>query len=153
MNIYCCSGVLDVKSVFMKGFSYGVYSKYKGRANPKETNIANMLKGCGYMMACVGKWHLGHQKKFLPTSQAVRSLQRFARVNGNCICPKMVSNDKKKSGVHTVVAELYDLSTDTSKSNNVAFVNPGVVNELTEAAEASDKELRLDSREPGKVKE
>jgi arylsulfatase A len=37
--------------------------------NPKEVNIANMLKGCGYATACVGKWHLGHQKKFLPTSQ------------------------------------------------------------------------------------
>ncbi len=37
--------------------------------NPKEVTIAELLKKQGYATACVGKWHLGHQKKFLPTSQ------------------------------------------------------------------------------------
>jgi len=37
--------------------------------NPKEITIAELLKAKGYATACVGKWHLGHQKKFLPTSQ------------------------------------------------------------------------------------
>ncbi|MCF7954678.1 MAG: sulfatase [Phycisphaerae bacterium] len=37
--------------------------------NPNEVNIANMLKKRGYATACIGKWHLGYQKKFLPTSQ------------------------------------------------------------------------------------
>lgn len=37
--------------------------------NPKELNIANVLKARGYATACIGKWHLGFQKKFLPTSQ------------------------------------------------------------------------------------
>jgi len=36
--------------------------------NPEETTIAKMLKANGYATACVGKWHLGFQKEFLPTS-------------------------------------------------------------------------------------
>jgi arylsulfatase A-like enzyme/sucrose-6-phosphate hydrolase SacC (GH32 family) len=37
--------------------------------NPKETTIAEMLKERGYATACIGKWHLGDQSPFLPTSQ------------------------------------------------------------------------------------
>jgi arylsulfatase A-like enzyme len=37
--------------------------------NPRETTIAEMLKAKGYATACIGKWHLGHKKAFLPTSQ------------------------------------------------------------------------------------
>ena len=31
-----------------------------------EVTIADTLKGAGYATACVGKWHLGHRKPFLP---------------------------------------------------------------------------------------
>lgn len=37
--------------------------------NPAETNIANMLKTRGYETACIGKWHLGSAKEFMPTNQ------------------------------------------------------------------------------------
>lgn len=33
----------------------------------KEITMAEMLKGQGYATACIGKWHLGWQKEFLPT--------------------------------------------------------------------------------------
>ncbi len=33
----------------------------------KEFTIAKLLKGRGYATACIGKWHLGWQKEFLPT--------------------------------------------------------------------------------------
>ena len=36
--------------------------------NPKEATIASVLKSRGYATMCVGKWHLGHLEKFLPTS-------------------------------------------------------------------------------------
>lgn len=36
--------------------------------NPAETTIAGMLKRVGYATACIGKWHLGHLKAFLPTN-------------------------------------------------------------------------------------
>ena len=41
--------------------------------NPNETTIASMLKTRGYATACIGKWHLGHLKPFLPTSHGFDS--------------------------------------------------------------------------------
>jgi arylsulfatase A-like enzyme len=37
--------------------------------NPDEITIADVLKERGYATACIGKWHLGDQREFLPTSQ------------------------------------------------------------------------------------
>src|SRR5688572_7509925 len=37
--------------------------------NPDETTLPEVLKSAGYATACIGKWHLGDQKAFLPTSQ------------------------------------------------------------------------------------
>ena len=36
--------------------------------NPDEHTIADHLKSQGYKTACFGKWHLGHHKEVLPTS-------------------------------------------------------------------------------------
>ena len=36
--------------------------------NPKEKTIAGVLKDAGYATGCFGKWHLGDQGEFLPTS-------------------------------------------------------------------------------------
>ena len=41
--------------------------------NPTEITIAELLRRQGYATACVGKWHLGHQRKFLPTRQGFDS--------------------------------------------------------------------------------
>ena len=35
--------------------------------NPEETTIAEILKQKDYATCCIGKWHLGHMKEFLPT--------------------------------------------------------------------------------------
>ncbi len=37
--------------------------------NPEEVTIAEVLKGAGYATGCVGKWHLGDQRAFLPLQQ------------------------------------------------------------------------------------
>jgi arylsulfatase A-like enzyme len=37
--------------------------------NPEETTIAEITKSVGYKTIAIGKWHLGHQEKFLPLQQ------------------------------------------------------------------------------------
>ncbi len=37
--------------------------------SPDEFTMAEMLKNVGYQTACIGKWHLGHHKKFMPNQQ------------------------------------------------------------------------------------
>jgi arylsulfatase A len=44
-----------------------------GGLPPSEITIAELLKGAGYVTACIGKWHLGHRPEFLPTSQGFDS--------------------------------------------------------------------------------
>jgi arylsulfatase A len=41
--------------------------------HPDEIAIARLLSDAGYATACVGKWHLGDQKAFLPTSHGFDS--------------------------------------------------------------------------------
>ncbi len=41
--------------------------------HPDEITIAEVLKKVGYKTACVGKWHLGDQREFLPTHQGFDS--------------------------------------------------------------------------------
>jgi arylsulfatase A-like enzyme len=40
---------------------------------PEEVTLAEGLKTKGYATACVGKWHLGHLPKYLPTNQGFDS--------------------------------------------------------------------------------
>jgi len=37
--------------------------------HPDEVTVAEVLREAGYATACIGKWHLGDQAEFLPTSQ------------------------------------------------------------------------------------
>jgi len=40
-----------------------------GGLSLSETTLANTLKGAGYETMCVGKWHLGSQPLYMPTSR------------------------------------------------------------------------------------
>ena len=41
----------------------------KSGLNPKELTMAELFKQNGYKTACIGKWHLGFEKPFLPGQQ------------------------------------------------------------------------------------
>ena len=49
----------------------GVFFPNRNRRglHPNEITIAEVLKTEGYATACIGKWHLGDEKPFLPTQQ------------------------------------------------------------------------------------
>jgi arylsulfatase A len=49
------------------------YPKDKGGLPTNEITIARALKTKGYTTACIGKWHLGHEPEFLPTSHGFDS--------------------------------------------------------------------------------
>ncbi len=56
------------------GLASGVlFPKHDRGLNPKEVTIAEWLKQQGYVTTCIGKWHLGHRKPFLPTRQGFDS--------------------------------------------------------------------------------
>ena len=48
------------------GFSGALMPWAEVGINPDETTIAEILKTRGYRTSAIGKWHLGHHKKFLP---------------------------------------------------------------------------------------
>jgi arylsulfatase A len=50
-----------------------IFPEHNHGMHQDEVTIADMLKDAGYATACVGKWHLGHRKPFLPTSQGFDS--------------------------------------------------------------------------------
>lgn len=50
-----------------------LFPRHSVGLHPDEITIADLLKEQGYATACVGKWHLGHKPKFLPTRQGFDS--------------------------------------------------------------------------------
>ncbi|HCQ38325.1 MAG TPA: arylsulfatase [Verrucomicrobiales bacterium] len=66
--------------------------------NPEEHTIADYLKELGYATMCVGKWHLGDQREFLPTRHGFdgyfgipysNDMGRTATANGKRVHPLM----------------------------------------------------------------
>lgn len=73
-NFYVAQAVCSASRAALLTGSYsnrvGISGALNHRAtsgiNADETTIAEMLKTRGYARAIVGKWHLGHEKPFLP---------------------------------------------------------------------------------------
>jgi len=60
-----------------------------------EITIANILKDKGYNTTAIGKWHLGHAKKFLPTSRGFDSFYGLPYSNDMILpwCPWLTKKD------------------------------------------------------------
>lgn len=59
----------------------------------EEVTIADVLKKQGYATACVGKWHVGHYKEFLPRQNGFDSYYGIPYSNDMKIDPKMTLAD------------------------------------------------------------
>jgi len=56
------------------GLHEGVISPYSTNGlAPEEFTMAEMLKEQGYSTSIIGKWHLGHEEKFMPNNQGFDS--------------------------------------------------------------------------------
>lgn len=55
----CYANRIGIRGALMPDSKVGI--------SDSETTMAEMLKGRGYTTGMVGKWHLGHHPKFLPT--------------------------------------------------------------------------------------
>ncbi len=58
-----------------------------------EQTIANVLKARGYATKCVGKWHLGHEPAYLPTSRGFD--EYFGIPYSNDMNPRLMLKDKE----------------------------------------------------------
>jgi len=75
--------------------------------SPDELTIGKMLKSVGYATSCIGKWHLGDQKPFVPTSHG------FDEYFGILYTPDMPPVDFVRG--EKIVEEKIDLSTITGR--------------------------------------
>ncbi len=72
----------------------GVYFPRHDRGmSPKEITIAELLKKKGYATKCIGKWHLGHHEKFLPTNQGFDSYYGIPYSNDMSVDTEMAVAD------------------------------------------------------------
>lgn len=61
--------------------------------NPDEITIPEMLSSEGYASSCIGKWHLGHTRKYLPRRQGFD--EYFGILYSNDMRPvQLVENEK-----------------------------------------------------------
>lgn len=62
------TGRLPCRSGMCSNTRRVLFPNSKGGIPAEEVTIAEALKEGGYATACIGKWHLGHHKQFLPTN-------------------------------------------------------------------------------------
>lgn len=61
------TGRLPVRSGMTGDREIVLFPESGGGLPETEVTVATMLRAAGYATACVGKWHLGHLKRYLPT--------------------------------------------------------------------------------------
>jgi arylsulfatase A len=89
-----------------------------------ETTLAQIIKQQGYKTMAIGKWHLGHQPEYLPTSRGFDSFYGLPYSNDMILpfCPWLDESDK---------LFLYE---DTSRVKEIGFEQDDLTKNYTEKA-------------------
>lgn len=84
------AGLLTGRYPTKTGTASAVFFEWSAEGlDPAEVTIAETLKQAGYVTACVGKWHLGHQSQYLPTNQGFDSYFGIPYSNDMRLDPRM----------------------------------------------------------------
>jgi arylsulfatase len=88
-----------------------------GGLNLDETTMADMLKARQYKTMCIGKWHLGRPKQYLPTSRGFDAY--FGIPYSNDMSPRVLMRDTE------VIEQTADLESLTGRYTEEAkkFIN------------------------------
>lgn len=110
------TGCYPMRVGLAKGSSHGVLfpGDHYG-LHPDEITMAEVLKKVGYATACFGKWHLGDQPQFLPTSQGFE--QYFGIPYSNDMWPYLKTFDCPRLPIlenDRVVDEVVDMQDQAS---------------------------------------
>lgn len=62
------TGRLPIRSGMASNTHRVLFPDSKNGLPAEEVTLAEQLKKAGYATACIGKWHLGHKKQYLPTN-------------------------------------------------------------------------------------
>jgi arylsulfatase A-like enzyme len=65
----CYAQRVDMAEARSLGFRSVLLQNSPKGLNPSEITIAEILKNKGYATACIGKWHVGDQPRFMPSHQ------------------------------------------------------------------------------------
>lgn len=84
------AGLLTGRYPTKTGTASAVFFEWSAEGlDPAEITIAETLKQAGYVTACVGKWHLGHQSQYLPTNQGFDTYYGIPYSNDMRLDPRM----------------------------------------------------------------
>ena len=61
------AGLMTGRLPIRSGLTRVLFPWSEGGIQDSEITIADLLKKSGYATMCVGKWHLGHRRRYLPT--------------------------------------------------------------------------------------
>jgi len=70
-----------------------LYARSRHGLNPSEITVAEILHDRGYATECIGKWHLGDAKPFLPTRQGFDKF--LGTPYSNDMLPAVLMRDEK----------------------------------------------------------
>ena len=111
----------------------GVYFHHHDTGlNPDEITLAEGLKEKGYATTCIGKWHLGHNKEFLPLAQGFDSYYGVPYSNDMAVDPEMpfANNARFLDGWTLDKVRSYDLENNKPPRNLVPLLEGNEVIEF-----------------------
>ena len=76
----CYPDRVSIQGALFPGAKYGI--------SDKEVTLGQICKQKGYATTCIGKWHLGHMPKFLPTRHGFDSYYGIPYSNDMSVDPK-----------------------------------------------------------------